>query len=115
LSIMNWLRGADLNWRPSGYEMELDFDGELMEQSVLARASWGAPFEAQGKPVLRPYRTVGLFVAEGYQGVYANGAAGRDVAGGQGNDEEEEGDRCEGEGIGRPDAIEESGHEMRDH
>ena len=65
----------------------MEFDGELTEQSAWAWASWGAPFELRANQCYARTEPLWLFVAEGDQGIHANGAAGWDVAGGKGNDE----------------------------
>jgi hypothetical protein len=79
--------GRVVKWSSIRWKSDGETDGGLREHGVLARASWNAPSKLRVNPWCARTGRCGLFVAEGYQGVYANGAAGWDVAGGKGNDE----------------------------
>jgi hypothetical protein len=69
-----------------GRGVEFDFDGKLMELSVWAQVV-ARPSKLRVNQCRALTEPFWLFVAEGDQGIHANGAAGWDVAGGKGNDE----------------------------
>src|SRR2546427_13203866 len=73
----------------------------------------GTPHSPGESPALRENLPT-LFVAEGYDGVNAGGAAGGDEAGQQGDEREQGGDTGESERGRGADAEQQAGQEARD-